>query len=651
MLGQLVSAKATEGFATEYLKQVEVWDKELVLLEGLCRALAAEAPSSRGWALLLEYPIPRRKKYPDAIILAEELIFVLEFKFGMTAFDAVSKWQVEDYALDLRDFHLQSRNRSIIPILIATDVPSEKVPGFVLKSEGASVWPVNCLTPRELAGFLASAYWLAHVPDRVPIDPPAWDNSPYRPSLSIIEAAKELFAGHSVREINHAYAGNLSRTTTALIEAIHTARSTGKRIICFVTGVPGAGKTLTGLSAIHSPELQTEKTALGVFLSGNGPLVAIVREALIRDAVAQQGRTKRESERKVHTFIQNVHDFIGEYGFSQTSSPPPEHVVVFDEAQRAWSAAQVKKKRDTNQSEPQMMLGIMERCPAWCVIIALVGGGQEIHTGEAGLEEWGRSLSQTNKEWQVLASREALFGGPSLATHRLFDEAVPQRCCVHETPSLHLDVSVRSLRAQRIAEWVNCVLRGDAKTARQLLSDCGGFPIVLTRDLEQARQWLRDRSRLERRCGLVVSSGSIRHRAYGIEVSSGFRHGYAFEEWFLGGADDIRSSYQLEVAATEFECQGLELDWVAVCWGDDLCYNPPVSSWRYRQFRGNRWHAVHKDESQRYLLNKYRVLLTRARQGMVLWVPPGDRLDRTRDPNPLDATAAFLQAAGIPPLG
>jgi hypothetical protein len=224
-------------------------------------------------------------------------------------------------------------------------------------------------------------------------------------------------------------------------------------------------------------------------------------------------------------------------------------------------------------------------------------------------------------------------------------------CRVSESQAFHLNVGVRSFRAQTITQWVNSVIQGDSQAARQHLGAAiGGFPLVITRDLEKARAWLQDRARSEHRCGLLVSSGSIRHRAYGIEVSSGFRKGFTFDEWFLASPEDVRSSYQLEIAATEFECQGLELDWVGLCWGDDLTWDAKNSSWRSRHFRGNRWVGIRQAAAQSYLLNKYRVLLTRAREGMVIWVPPGSQTDATRNRSFLDATNDFLAAAGAPTL-
>jgi hypothetical protein len=412
----------------------------------------------------------------------------------------------------------------------------------------------------------------------------------------------------------------------------------------------GSTITLTGLNAIHQAEFGREGEIPGIFLSGNGPLVKIVREAIVRDAALRRGWSKNDATRKVGTFIQNVHAFLESYYTGQVDECPPEHVVVFDEAQRAWGAEQVKSKKGMSVSEPRMMLEIMERCKGWCVLIALVGGGQEIHRGEAGLEEWGRALSETKHRWNVLVSPEVVAGGVSLAGHRLLPSLFSPTCRLVETSALHLDVTIRSPRAQALAHWVNLLLKGEAERAKDVLERIREFPLVMTRDLEAARQWLRDRSRFERRCGLVASSGGARLRPYGIEVSSGFRRGYPFDEWFLAQAGDVRSSYRLEVAATEFECQGLELDWVGVCWADDLCIDPSTRRWLCRRFTGASWKKVRQDQACHYLVNKYRVLLTRARQGMVVWVPSGDPHDPTRDPCLLDETVRYLRAAGVPML-
>jgi hypothetical protein len=379
VLGQLISARAASGFNAQYLKQVEAWEEELQLLDKLSRDLQSRLPRAPDWTLLLEYPIPRRNKYPDAIILAEDVIFLIEFKFGAMTFDAAAEWQVEDYALDLRDFHLESHGRTIVPILVATAAhPAIGIPPSPSSSLPITVWPVADIDISHLATYIVSAFGVAHCPNLGSIDPDAWDGSDYRPSFSIIEAASELFAGHAVREISHAYADNLSTTTEALFQAIRRSQQNGLRAIAFITGVPGSGKTLTGLNAVHSPDLRRHESRPGVFLSGNGPLVKILREALVRDAARHRRCSKRQAAREVGTFVQNVHSFMEEYTTRKPMERPFENVVIFDEAQRAWNADRVKKKRGLDRSEPRMMLEIMERCPDWCFIVALVGGGQEI---------------------------------------------------------------------------------------------------------------------------------------------------------------------------------------------------------------------------------------------------------------------------------
>lgn len=462
ILGHLISAKASSGFASQYLKQVDAWEEEFELLSDLALKLTRREPSSCNWAILLEYPIPRRNKFPDTIVLAAELIFIIEFKFGAASFDPAGKWQVEDYALDLRDFHRESQGKSIIPILVAT---AAAVSGPRTFPDGDK-WPVACVARDDLANFIEQAFHFAHKPNAAPLVADIWNDSAYRPSLNIIDAANELFTGHSVREISHAYADNLSITTDALVDIVLNTRDKGGWTICFVTGVPGAGKTLTGLNLVHNPILHAQEKHPAVFLSGNGPLVKIIRHALVRNAAWSRGRGKKEAFREVGASVQNVHSFLEEYMGKNASDSPHENVVVFDEAQRAWDAHQVKKKRGYDKSEPSLMLEIMERQPDWCVVVALVGGGQEIHTGEAGLAEWGRALSGSPKKWNVFVSPEVLEGGASLAGHRLFNGDAPPNCVVSALPSLHLNVSVRSFRAQTLTQWVEYLLKGNAQAAR-----------------------------------------------------------------------------------------------------------------------------------------------------------------------------------------
>jgi hypothetical protein len=466
---------------------------------------------------------------------------------------------------------------------------------------------------------------------------------------TIIEAAEALFAGHNVREIAHSHAGatNLTLTSDKLVEIIQRAQQQRLKVACFVTGVPGAGKTLAGLNVAHNPVLRQQGRPPGVFLSGNGPLVRIVSAAIARDF---KRRTKTGgAERTTGTFIQNVHAFVRD-ALDKPDKPPAENVIIFDEAQRAWDAAHNEKKTGSEFSEPETVLSIMDRHQDWAAVVALVGGGQEIHDGEAGLAEWGRSLRERFCHWQVAASPQALVGDASVAGHRLFSDGNSSTVRIIHEPALHLDVNVRSFRAKRLAEWVEAVLAGDAAKARGIATDLREFPVALTRSLATARAWLRERARGLRRCGLVASSGAIRLRADGLELSSGFRQGNRdlYVHWFLDDPSDVRSSNQLEVAASEFECQGLELDWVGVCWGGDFVSDASAGGWVFRNFSGKRWTAVPNEIDRRYLLNTYRVLLTRAREGMVVWVPAGDISDLTRPRECFDPTAEFLLGCGLP---
>ena len=326
---------------------------------------------------------------------------------------------------------------------------------------------------------------------------------------------------------------------------------------------------------------------------------------------------------------------------------PYEKVIVFDEAQRAWNAERNFRKFGRPISEPSMILKIMDRHLDWAVIVALVGGGQEINDGESGLAEWGRALIGEFRHWLVVVSPEVLSGGSSVSGSKLFETPTPTGISIRENDSLHLAVSTRSYKAIAITEWSNAFLVGNLAKASAVLSEVNNFPVVVTRSLTRAKMWLLDHTRGTARCGLVASSGAARLRADGLETSTAFHRGYPYEYWFLNSPEDIRSSNQLEVVATEFEIQGLELDWVGLCWGGDLIWNESTSDWQYRKFVGTKWRRIKSDAPQHFLLNSYRVLLTRARQGMVIWVPQGETLDATRAPQEFDAIERALLASGL----
>ena len=441
-------------------------------------------------------------------------------------------------------------------------------------------------------------------------------------------------------------------TSKRVEEVIDDAREQHGKAIIFVTGVPGAGKTLVGLNV--ATQRRDEKTpGHAVFLSGNGPLVAVLSEALIRDDLERrQARGEKVRKgvvaQKVKPFIQNVHHFRDD-GLRDQTLPPHDHVVIFDEAQRAWDLAKTsdfmrrrKNRPGFDQSEPQFLIGYMDRHNDWAVIVCLVGGGQEIHTGEAGIGAWLEAVRDHYPNWQVFISPR--LTDAEYATVETI-KALPESTRVSEEPDLHLSVSMRSFRSERVSEFVKTVLDCDADGASDLLRKITKqYPIALTRDLVSAKAWIKGQARGNERYGLVASSQASRLKPHAIDV----RVEVDPVQWFLNDADDTRSSYYLEDAATEFQIQGLELDWTCMTWDADLRYGD--DGWGYHQFRGKRWERCKKKERKKYMVNAYRVLLTRARQGMVIFVPRGEPSDPTRDPKYYDGTYRYLRDMGIEEL-
>lgn len=611
-------------------EQLDAWREQVPILR---TALSPHFASD--WYLLLEYPIPRRGKRIDAVILTNDIILVLEFKCGARKYERDARVQVEDYCLDLRDFHAGSRHRVLVPLLVGTHAQDEPPATGEVIDWIAPVWLANASSLQRLIDQAVDQYSGCA---GAPIGHESWDAAEYAPTPTIIEAARVLYEGQNVREITRCHAGaeNLTRTSLAVMKAIQSARLSGRKSICFVTGVPGAGKTLAGLNIVHNRELH--EGSLGVFLSGNGPLVRVLSEALARDDSQRTGQPISESRRRVSTFIHNVHRFIDAH-FTE-SGAPPDRVIVFDEAQRAWNAEQSRRKFKRDRSEPQIMLDIMDRHESWAVIVALVGSGQEINTGEAGLSEWGRALTDGFRHWKVLISPHLVGEKTSSNGDDLFP-APPGRLELAEDSALHLDVSLRSYKAEAVSEFVSHLLSMRVANARTALASCPDFPIELTRDIEKARAWLRRRQRGSRRIGLIASSGGRRLRAHGLDV----RPELDVENWFLNPAYDVRSSCYLEMPATEFGIQGLELDWTAVCWDIDLV--PDGNGWDVRAFKGTKWQSVRESTRRQYVLNKYRVLLTRAREGSIIWVPLGDPSDWTRPVPKYEYIAQYLRSCGI----
>ncbi len=639
---RLQIAYAHSGFTSQYTDQTLTWEQDLAALKHSLRECCVRSESAGTWELLLEFSIPRKEKRIDCVLLIRDVIVIVEAKATVAASEA--KQQVEDYALLLHYFHKASDQRRIVPVIVAPASQEADLTALHQREMFAQL-PAHWIAPVVSSSWTGLASLLLEIDKHAEgqLDAARWDASPYHPVPSIIEAALALKSGLSIREIAHSEASEheISEVRQAIQGNVDMARSAQHHAICFLTGVPGSGKTLVGLGLAHADENRANAIH---FMSGNGPLVQVLQHLFTQEAM-KDGVRALDARIQARTLIENVHVFAREYTDGD-SRAPSNHAIIFDEAQRAWNRAQNMRKFKRDYSEPEMLLRIMERHEDWAVVIALVGGGQEINDGEAGLEEWGRALLGSAKQWQIYASPEVLHGGASTAGHRLFSEAAAK--AVQTSDILHLRTSNRSLRAERLAQWVNFLLEGNAAAAADLRV-AERFPLFLTRSLERARQHLRVHSKGLDRCGLVASSGAARLRAEGLEPSSTFHAEYPWEHWYLAGATDVRSSYRCEVFATEFEIQGLELDWIGLCWGGDCIWDDYLG-WQLRTLRHGkhtRWSEIRNDEKRTYRRNAYRVLLTRARKGMVLYVPAGDSEDPTCAPAEFDATAHYLLQCGV----
>lgn len=627
-------------FALEQ-SQRDAWLEEINILQAVL--------SPYQGSIYFEYSIPRMGKRIDAVILIGPVIFVLEFKIGEKEFTSYAIDQVWDYALDLKNFHESSHEQFIAPIIIATK--TENVVPFVIATPQSDklLLPIKCnvdLLSQVIANVLLFA-------DGANINPTQWELGRYCPTPTIIEAAMALYNGHSVGDISRsdASAVNLSQTSNAISQIIRFSKEKSHKSICFVTGVPGAGKTLVGLNIANSHSDESSEL-YSVFLSGNGPLVAILREALARDKVRHEKERGVKIKKgvvmsAVKARIQNVHHFRDEY--LKDINPPIEHVALFDEAQRAWNLKQTSnfmlRKKNTpnfNQSEPEFLISCLNRQTDWAVIVCLVGGGQEINTGEAGISEWIESLNRSFPDWHIYISSR--LTDSEYGAGRVLEE-IQSRSHVVIKDELHLAVSMRSFRAEDVSLLVKQLLDLNTIEARITLDKVRKkYPIAITRDLNKAKQWLKNQARGSERYGIVVSSQAERLKPHAIYVKSPMDPIH----WFLHGKEDVRSSYYLEDVATEFHVQGLELDWACVTWDADFRYSQ--EGWEHWSFQATRWKHIRQDARRTYLKNAYRVLLTRARQGMVIVVPQGDADDPTRSPLFYDSTFEYLKEIGFTTL-
>ena len=613
-------------------QQRNAWIKQIDILKNELHGLTTSH-------ILFEYSIPRMGKRVDIILIHSGFVFVIEFKVNATQYHNADIEQCLDYALDLKNFQEGSHNISLVPILISTKAQKfqnifEKYPDGIFK-------PLKCNSDnvRETIDSVCEQF----TGDE--IDSFQWENSQYKPTPTIIEAAQALYQGHDVKEIARSDSGadNLVKTAEAINQIIEKSKKEKIKSICFITGVPGAGKTLAGLNLANERH-NFEEEEHAVFLSGNGPLVDVLQEALARDQAKNSGITKTEALRKSKAFIQNIHFFRDEALDNQ--NPPIEKVVVFDESQRAWNLKQtasfMKKKRghdNFNQSEPEFLISVLDRHDDWAVIICLIGGGQEINVGEAGLPGWFTAIKNHYPNWQVSISPEITDIEYTRGNEL---DKILSGIKYQSNKNLHLKTSMRSFRNKNVSEFVKEILDCKKDNATKLYSQLKeNYPFVITRNINTAKQWIKNKARANERFGLVASSNAKRLKPYGIFVEIDINA----PNWFLNPKDDVRSSYYLEYVATEFSIQGLELDWTCIAWDADMRLEN--NSWNYYDFMGTKWRNVKDEENRLYHKNTYRVLLTRARQGLVIFIPKGDETDHTRPSEFYDSVYNYFKEIGI----
>ena len=668
----------------------EAWKGEIsVMKDALSRF------TNKNGRIIFEYDIPRLGKRIDVVLLYRGIIFCLEFKVGESHILEADVDQVLDYALDLKNFHRFSQDKVIVPILIATNYrgSSSDVKMSVYDDQ-----VVNPLVTGETGILHQITAVLNRFPNESPVDP-NWVISPYAPTPTIIEAARSLYENHSVENITRHEADKVStdRTIAYLLDVIKQSKEKQQKSICFVTGVPGAGKTLVGLDVAIRQTYQGQNEPVkdegAVYLSGNGPLVAVLTEALAQDnykRCREEGEKKKmtDSRREVSKSIQMIHRYrdnmlakiknpvendtleidptkavkMEEAGFGEV-----EHVAIFDEAQRSWThkrLADYLKRGGTygNKlkvpnfpvSEAAFLIWSLDQREDWATIICLVGGGQEINTGEAGISEWIQAINEKFPHWKVYISPK--LTEEEYAEGRV-NELLANNHNVTYSEDLHLGVSLRSYRAEKLSAFVHALLSFDDNATALYEEIKDKYPIVLTRDMAKARKWLHSKVRGTERTGVLVTKESARYKPLAVHIlPSGDENAV---HWFLEDKIDTRSSNYLEDAATEIQVQGLELDYTCVLWDADMrCEN---GEWRYYRFNGNtKWNEIlgnteSQKEQMKYMLNAYRVLLTRARAGMVICIPEGNANktlngfweDSTRLPKFYDGTYRYLKSLGI----
>ncbi len=644
--------------------------------------------------IAFEYTIPRVGGRIDCVIGLKGVLFVLEFKTGEEQNADADKEQLEQYVIDLKNFHFESYDVPIAPIWVVPQAELEPC-RISIPSSNKQLFSMATVCDKTIADCFQKIL-SKDLGNLEPINMNNWLFSPYCPTSNIVDAARKLYAHNKVEDINRSDAKgeDLIRTTNTLLDLINQAKANDEKYLCLVTGVPGAGKTLIGLSVAtirqEEEELASGKDNRSVYLSGNRPLVMVLQEALARDAYTRaeqevverlgrkpkkselksEGITRPEIKSKIKQFIQPVPSWRKEYlkgisvcGAGDSASLvkdenfayrgtgefyiPYDHVSIYDEAQRAWEAKEnasyVRKKEAhlknfPEWSEPRFLISCMDRHKDWAVYICLIGNGQDINHGEAGTAEWIKSIKHFS-HWKTFAPAD-IINDPEV-------EKELSGVNIEYLPGLHLSTDLRSLRAENLAQFVDDLLNFRKENAAALLKELNRYPIRITRDINTAKAWVKQHARDDERYGALASSKGQRLKPDALSLLPPNSSESEVTHWFLGDNKDVNSSYYMEEVATEFQVQGLELDWAVVAWDADMRYDKSTSSWKQYSFRGSKWTNINDKKIRNYQINAYRVILTRARRGMVIYVPKGSADDHTRSPKFYDGTYQYFKQLGI----
>lgn len=611
-------------------QQKNAWESQINILK-------EQLSDLNDGVIIFEYDIPRMSHVIDNVILTNGLIFVLEFKVGSEHYEQSDINQLDNYVQLLENYHEESREKVIVPILVETE--AEAFENTIIKKDN-NVFDIIKANKNNLSEIITSIINQYQTND----DLSNWSKSRYAPTPTILKAARDLYETHEVAEIDEHSSNDifLNETEKTIDEIIEDSKNQNKKSIIFLTGVPGAGKTLIGLNMAVKRSINNEEDA--VFLSGNDPLVEVLWEALARDSAYRNNISKDNAKSKVKSFIQKLHKFRDDALKDKTEQH--EQIVIFDESQRAWTREKTEefmKRRknisDFGMSEPEFLISIMDRRKDWAVIICLVGQGQEINKGEAGINEWINSLENNFKHWEIYANKDSL---------NLNDNQ--EQLKINDKKSLYLYSTIRSLDAPNLPNFIKYLLNNNKNDAEKKLNEINEYyPLYITRNLNDAKKWIKQEvSKHDEneniRIGLLAHSNAIRLIPEGIFVKWK-KSNNSVPYWFLNDPTDIRSSNHLELPATEFDIQGLEIDYSIVCWDANLRYIE--DKFEFKEFTGTKWNNINQEHRKNYLLNSYRVLLTRARRGMIIFVPEGDDKDPTRKKEYYDGTYEYLKSIGI----